>query len=638
MSYRTGEKNLTLTSTSGDGFKKNGDGAHITKEDLQYVTDIKLVGDTYDTELSVDISGMYVYVPLITSLTFDAEGNAKIDLNKAEISGSAMYDYNTHTVTSDGTKDSYVEFVFDKTYDFTNMISGSITYTGTDLGNSLEFLSSGHGGYYGSKYNPTFADEIAKGNYKAVTGIRFHLNETAGAMTFTDFSLTASKMTLIDGKNIPIENLQNYDVAADGTVTAGSPLTTNYGTETDLFFGDGNGEMNNYVDIEGYDEMRIYSEDALRVFLFTEEPQAGTSSKKGNTHSITTSATDDYFKYNADEKYYYAKVDDIKSNNNGQAKVITVKSSGYGVKAIVNRIVVYKADPDYDYVLTGQYSSDVSLETLYSSDARSVDCTGLTGNDVTVKSQNNNCIVVAKKAGVVTGTNNIAVDGTISNLVLEDGYSLRVPPRLTATSATYTRTMTTTYGTVVLPYEVTANDKVTFFTISAMDQNSITLTETKTLTAGTPAIVKKLSPEDNITLAATDATLTPSISTSGDAVTMYGSYTQGTKVTDADAYYFYNDKFYRRAQETAEVTDPHFICNAFRAYFIPAFGAGGSAEPMSLREQIGEPTAVEATAVDALNSIQEVYNTAGVRLPELQKGVNIVRLADGKTITVTVNK
>ena len=85
-------------------------------------------------------------------------------------------------------------------------------------------------------------------------------------------------------------------------------------------------------------------------------------------------------------------------NNNGQAKVISVKSSAYGVKAVINKIVVYKAEPDYDYVITGQYSSAVSLETLYSSDARSVDCTGLTGNDVTVKSQNKNCIVVAKMA------------------------------------------------------------------------------------------------------------------------------------------------------------------------------------------------------------------------------------------------
>lgn len=638
MSYRTGEKNLTLTATSGDGFKKNGYEAHITKEDLQYVTDIKLVGDEYDTGLSVDISGMYVYVPLITSLTFDANGKAMIDLNKAEISGSATYDYNTHTITSDGTSGSYVEFVFDKTYDFTNMISGSIKYTGTDLGNNLEFLGSGHGGYYGSKYNPTFAGEIAKGNYKAVTGIRLYLNETAGAMTFTDFSLTASKMTLIDRKVIPIESLQNNIVAVDGTVTAGSPLTTNYGTETDTFFGDGSGLMDNYVDIDGYDEMRIYSEASLRVFLFTEEPQEGTSSKNGNLHSINTSATNDYFKYNVEEKYYYAKVDDIKSNNNGQAKVISVKSSSAGVNAVVNRIIVYKADPDYDFVLTGQYSPNVSLESLYKSDARAVDCTGFTGDDVNIYSRNPNCIFVAKKEGVLKRSNNIAVNNTISNFVLTDGQSLKVPTTLTATNATYTRNMTTTYGTVVLPYEVKADDNVKFFTISAMDANSITLTEAPTLAAGTPAIIKKLTSAENVTLAASGVEVSGTISNPTGAVTMYGSYTQGTKVTDDNAYYIYNNKFYRRAQQTAEVTDPHFICNAFRAYFVPGLGEGGCSDTFSLRELPAEPTAVEATAVDALNSIQEVYNTAGVRLPELQKGVNIVRLANGKTITVTVNK
>ena len=42
-------------------------------------------------------------------------------------------------------------------------------------------------------------------------------------------------------------------------------------------------------------------------------------------------------------------------NNKGQAKVITVKSSSWGAKAIVEKIVVYKAEPDYDYVLRGQY-------------------------------------------------------------------------------------------------------------------------------------------------------------------------------------------------------------------------------------------------------------------------------------------
>lgn len=579
---------------------------------------------------------MYVDIPQITSLTFDAEGKATIDLNKVEITGTATYDYDTHTITSDGKTDSYVEFVFDRAYDFTNMISGIIQYKGTDLGNSLVFVNSGHDGFYSSRLNPLFADEIAKGNYKAVTGFRYYLGTTAGSMTFTDITFTANKMSLIDGKNIPIESLTNYNVAADGTVTAGSPLGTNYGTETDLFFGDGSGNMDNFVNIDGYDELRIYSEDNLRVFLFSEEPQAGTSAKNCNAHSINTTATDDYFKYNAEEKYYYAKVEDIKANNAGQAKVITVKSSGYGIKATVSKIIVYKADPDYDFVLTGQYSPDFSLDPLYTSDARAVDCTGFTGDDVNIYSQNPNCIFVAKNEGVLNGSNNIAVNNTISNFVLTDGQSLKVPTTLTATNATYTRNMTTTYGTVVLPYEVTANSDVTFFTISAMDENSITLTEAPTLAAGTPAIIKKLTSEENVTLAASGVEVSGTISNPTGAVTMYGSYTQGTKVTDENAYYIYNNKFYRRAQQTAEVTDPHFICNAFRAYFVPKDEGVVLSSVLSLRVLPAEPTAVEATAVNALNSIQEIYNTAGVRLPELRKGVNIVRLANGKTITVTV--
>lgn len=338
--------------------------------------------------------------------------------------------------------------------------------------------------------------------------------------------------------------------------------------------------------------------------------------------------------YNKGDGYYYAKIADIKKKLNGHAKVIGAKS--LNKDATASKIIVYKADPDYDFVLTGQYSPKVSLEPLYTSDARTVDCTGFTGDDVEIYSQNPNCIFVAKKEGVLKRSNNIAVNNTISNFVLTDGQSLKVPTTLTATNATYTRNMTTTYGTVVLPYQVTANEDVTFFTISAMDVNSITLTEAPTLAAGTPAIIKKLTSEENVTLAASGVEVSGTISNPTGAVTMYGSYTQGTKVTDENAYYIYNNKFYRRAQQTAGVTDPHFICNAFRAYFVPELGEGGSADVFSLRVLPAEPTAVEATAVNALNSIQEIYNTAGVRLPELRKGVNIVRLANGKTITVTV--
>ena len=113
---------------------------------------------------------------------------------------------------------------------------------------------------------------------------------------------------------------------------------------------------------------------------------------------------------------------------------------------------------------------------------------------------------------------------------------------------------------------------------------------------------------------------------------MHGSYAMDTKVTDANAYYIYNDKFWKRADDA---NDPHFFCDAFRAYFTIDNTATTQAKTFAINVS-GNPTGVNAVEELTNNGIEAVYNTAGVKQNDIQKGVNIVRLANGKTITVIV--
>ena len=50
--------------------------------------------------------------------------------------------------------------------------------------------------------------------------------------------------------------------------------------------------------------------------------------------------------------------------------------------------------------------------------------------------------------------------------------------------------------------------------------------------------------------------------------------------------------------------------------------------------------AEEATGINAINALTagkaEIFSVAGARIPSLQKGVNIIRTADGKTTKVLV--
>lgn len=638
--YSLGEKKLIVIGTEGtnnDGFKDNwGRGNAITKEDAQAITDIRIVGQEIASDATIasfDISVAYVTISPKATLTFGADGKATIDLSKAEAYDGATCKYEAGTgltITSDGTAGSYIEIVFDKAYDFTGMDKGIINTSGTDIGNNLEFTGSGHiGGFYSSKYNPTFAGEIAKGNYTAVTGFKLFLNNTAGEMTITEISFTATNpMTITDAHSTPIESLPNYAVDTNGNITESGKLASNYNTPTDIFLGDWSGAPDNFINIEDYDELRVYTnkDNKFRAFMFKKAPQAGMD-QNGYVDTFSPDLYPNIITYNETAGYYTAKINDIKDLYNGQAKIIGMKSK-YGATAVVSKITLYNEETtsEYDYTVSGQYSDVVSLDEIANSDACTIDCTGLTGADVKIGSKNPNCIIAVKKEGVVSAAKNLAVNGKIANLELTDGHSVKIPAGMTATTAKYTRTMTNTYGTIVLPFDAASDDNMEFYTISAMDANSITIEKTESLPAGTPAIIKKLAGDD-ITITATGATLNGNINNTTGAVNMFGSYTQDEKIADENAYYILDNKFWQ--------CNEYFYCDAFRAYFTPAAGAP-AANCLSLKESLGNPTLVDIVAGNTANGIQGVYNTAGVKMQGLQKGINIVRLASGETKTVII--
>lgn len=600
-----------------------------------------------ENTLSATVSNVFVTISPKATLAFDADGKATIDLSKAEAYGGAtcMYEAGTGlTITNDGTAGSYIEVVFDKTYDFTNIASGLITYSGADItylkkedNNDIQgplvFNGSGHGGFYGSRFSPTFAGEIAKGNYTAVTGVKLHLN-SVGEMIISDFTLTAtSPMKVAAGTHYtPIENLPHYINAGNGIegATVGSPIKTYYNDATiTTVIGDGSGTPDEYIDIDGYDELRIYTDDSkARVWYYYVENSTvknetnlcldNTAMWSESTHSMP------FYSYNAEEGYYYAKITDIKKYLNGHAKVIGVKKNA--AEKLCSKIILYKEKIDYDYTVSGQYSDAVSLDDIANSDACTIDCTGLTGADVKIGSKNPNCIIAVKKEGVVSAAKNLAVNGTIANLELTDGHSVKIPAGMTATTAKYTRTMTNTYGTIVLPFDAASDDNMEFYTISAMDANSITIEKTESLPAGTPAIIKKLAGDD-ITINGNGSTLNGNINNTTGAVNMFGSYTQDEKIADENAYYILDNKFWQ--------CNEYFYCDAFRAYFTPAAGAP-AANCLSLKESLGNPTLVDIVTGNTANGIQGVYNTAGVKMQGLQKGINIVRLASGETKTVII--
>ena len=264
------------------------------------------------------------------------------------------------------------------------------------------------------------------------------------------------------------------------------------------------------------------------------------------------------------------------------------------------------ANDDYEYA-----SIDLSGITL---------ANGVSTTDIATL-QTGNTLVYLPSSASFTGVNMVK-DGVCSQLVLTDGQPFSAPTAFTATSATYTRTMSNEWGTICLPYEVSGDANTKYYTITSIENNTLVVSEVATLAAGTPALVQKVSGE-GVAATVTNAPVSATIVAPSGAVQMVGTY-ERTQVTDANAYYIKDNKFWQ--------CNNYFYCNPFRAYFTVS-GAGSNS--FSIVTDNDDPTAI--AGVEAGNDAAvAIYSTDGTRLGTLRSGINIVKQADGKTLKIQV--
>lgn len=238
-----------------------------------------------------------------------------------------------------------------------------------------------------------------------------------------------------------------------------------------------------------------------------------------------------------------------------------------------------------------------------------------------------NVVLTADASSTLTYKN--LVKGSVcETLSLHDGASFAPSAGFTATTATYTRTMSGTWGTIVLPFSA-KSDNVKFYTVQKVDESgNLVVEEEETLAAGTPAIIKKVTETTSITCTATDATETISSTINSTTATngdfqLIGSYTQDKLVSDNNAYYIYDDKFYRNGSS--------FYADAFRAYLQGSSSSGTDSPAFNILVD-DDPTGISnATGTDDAAEIEGIYSVSGVKQSDLQKGINIVRYRNGKT-------
>lgn len=185
-----------------------------------------------------------------------------------------------------------------------------------------------------------------------------------------------------------------------------------------------------------------------------------------------------------------------------------------------------------------------------------------------------------------------------------------------------------TWSTFVVPFnmEIPTGWEVKELTSANQNGNvvSATFSDAATIEAGTPYMVRTEVAWTGTTVENTTLTSALNDVDGSGIVTFKGNYINGKVPTDA--FFISGNKFY-------QAVDNSNTLKAFRGYFEANGGAGVNVLNFTFD---GEETAINGVEADSDAMIVAIYSLDGRRIESMQRGVNIVKLSDGKTKKVIV--
>ena len=203
----------------------------------------------------------------------------------------------------------------------------------------------------------------------------------------------------------------------------------------------------------------------------------------------------------------------------------------------------------------------------------------------------------------------------------------------TVDAISYTRQMSSNWGTLVLPYSLTltGNEPYRLYAIDDMTGEELVLKQlVGEVTAGTPCVVKRNGTESELTFGANDAALNMAT----DGKTVGGMTFRGTYWTkDVNSGYVISKNCFWNVEELKNSSS----VNGVKVHPFSAWLDGTSANAPAKLSMCIDGSITGINAIDALNDAEaEYYDLSGKRLDEPQRGVNIVRMKSGKTKKIII--
>lgn len=302
---------------------------------------------------------------------------------------------------------------------------------------------------------------------------------------------------------------------------------------------------------------------------------------------------------------------------------------------------------------TDMFDGCSALQTIYVSDLFKIygvtssnmfrDCHSLKGA-ISFEPTKKNETYANYKSGYLTkkvGTNGNEIIGatgyplTIDALPLDDSKAYTLYEDCDVNAASYEREVKSEWATLCLPYTIhpsSEDNTCYFYTLKSVGTESVELVrvEEGVIEAGQPVVVRKKN-ADQTSFRVVSGTATPD--EKAKAVTKPTNRETGHRLMGtfapielADDCYFIAKDLFRLVRDYKPAATGVKIA-AYRAYIQPDVTQKGGSAQLTIGVDEGTSQVDVATLVDLLNDTEaEYYDVQGRRIPQLQRGINIVKV------------
>lgn len=244
--------------------------------------------------------------------------------------------------------------------------------------------------------------------------------------------------------------------------------------------------------------------------------------------------------------------------------------------------------------------------------------------------------IIKALSGQLTNTENVVVNGVCENLVITDGSPLSITSttgEFEATTATYRRSMSNVWGTLILPFPVQAVSGQAFYTLRSVDEGEGTMGFNRIgyeIPANTPLAFRMTAGGDQLDIEMSNVDVELTTATQNDATTVAdweaeGTYSATTLDYGNDYYYIAQNKFWNASVKNVNVAP-------FRAWYH--YTGSSPVKSFSIAFNDDWTDGIEPLNMDNGQGVMnetDFYDLQGRRVARPTKGIYVV---EGRKVVI----